>query len=380
MNNMVCKKENKKENAVMNITKIKLFIFDIDGVITDGKKYTDGLKEWKSLQMKDIDALNLMRSEGYYIGCISGEETQFSRQFEKMNLDFISLGCNDKMKALMEAAQKFNCSFNEICYVGDGKYDIPVLKEAGLSLCPNDAIAEAKKEADIVLRNKGGEGCIAELYSILKESNEKNKGIDSLASFDFKARMNEHSDLIKKILLNDCYICEIKNAASLILNSYLGGGKLFLCGNGGSAGDAQHLAAELVGRFYMKRKAWSAEALTTNTSVLTALANDYSYDLIFARQIEAKADPGDVLMGISTSGTSKNVVIALKKAKELGVSTILLTGAIQKSLINLDYVDCCIEVPSDNTPRIQEMHILIGHMICEAVELILTGKDEEKDG
>lgn len=370
----------KKENAVMNITKIKLFLFDIDGVITDGKKYTDGLKEWKSLQMKDIDALNLMRSEGYYIGCISGEETQFSRQFGKMNLDFISLGCNDKMKALMEAAQKFNCSFNEICYVGDGKYDIPVLKEAGLSLCPNDAIAEAKKEADIVLRSKGGEGCIAEIYSILKESNKKNKGINSLASFDFKARMKEHSDLVKKILLNGCCICEIKNAASLILNSYFGGGKLFLCGNGGSAGDAQHLAAELVGRFYMERKAWSAEALTTNTSVLTALANDYSYDLIFARQIEAKADPGDVLMGISTSGTSKNVVAALKKAKELGVSTILLTGTIQKSLINLDYVDCCIEVPSDNTPRIQEMHILIGHMICEAVELILTEKDEEKDG
>lgn len=144
------------------------------------------------------------------------------------------------------------------------------------------------------------------------------------------------------------------------------GGHLFFCGNGGSAADAQHIAAELVGRFLKERKALAATALSCNTSTLTAVGNDYGYDVIFSRQIEGLAKSGDVLFAISTSGNSKNVVLAVQAAKAMGVKTIGLTGSKGGKLKEL--CDVCITVPSDHTPRIQEMHIAVGHMICEIID------------
>lgn len=147
--------------------------------------------------------------------------------------------------------------------------------------------------------------------------------------------------------------------------------RLFLCGNGGSAADAQHIAAELVGRFKAERRALPAIALTTDTSILTAVANDYDFDSVFARQIEALALPGDALLAISTSGNSRNVIEAVKAAKEMGVLTIGLTGGnggVLKTLCDQVFV-----APSSNTARIQEMHILVGHMVCEVIDARLAG-------
>ncbi|MBU1042895.1 MAG: D-sedoheptulose 7-phosphate isomerase [Candidatus Omnitrophica bacterium] len=163
---------------------------------------------------------------------------------------------------------------------------------------------------------------------------------------------------------------QIVTISKTIIEAYKNGKKVIIFGNGGSASDAQHMAAELVGRFKKERKAYPAIALTTNTSTLTALANDYSYEYIFERQIEAFVQKGDIAIGISTSGKAKNVIAGLKKAKDMGAFTIGLTGEMG---INLKKItDICLMVPSDDTARIQESHITIIHIICKLVEDALS--------
>lgn len=158
----------------------------------------------------------------------------------------------------------------------------------------------------------------------------------------------------------------IEEIASIFILSLKSKGKIIFCGNGGSAADSQHLAAEFVGRFYKERVALPAIALSTNTSTLTAVANDFGFDEIFSRQIEGIAGPHDVLVGISTSGQSKNIIRAVLKAKELGLKTIGLLGSSGGALRELVDIPLLIEV--NETPRIQEMHILVGHILCNIVE------------
>jgi len=159
---------------------------------------------------------------------------------------------------------------------------------------------------------------------------------------------------------------DIERANVKITRTLDNGGTLFWCGNGGSAADSQHLAAELVGRFKKNRKALRSVALTTDTSVLTCVANDYSYEDIFSRQLEALARPDDVLVAISTSGNSENVLRALKKSKDLGVKTIAFLGKDGGQAKSI--ADLAIVIPSDSTARIQEAHILIGHILCDLIE------------
>lgn len=148
------------------------------------------------------------------------------------------------------------------------------------------------------------------------------------------------------------------------------GGKVIFCGNGGSAADAQHLAAELMGRFMIDRAPLAAMALNVNTSTVTAIGNDYSYDEIFERQLRGIGREGDVLIGLSTSGNSRNVIRAIEAARDMGIMSIGLTGEGGGGMSNL--CDICIRVPSSSTPRIQEMHIAVGHCICEWVEAALA--------
>jgi len=159
---------------------------------------------------------------------------------------------------------------------------------------------------------------------------------------------------------------DIKKAADAVIGSIGSGGKVLVFGNGGSAADSQHLAAELVGRFKKERRALPAIALTANTSTMTAMANDYSFDKIFAREIEALGKKGDIAVAISTSGNSKNVIEAVKKAKELGIKTIGLLGCGGGMLKEL--CDIPLVVASDSTPRVQESHVMIIHIICQIVE------------
>lgn len=172
---------------------------------------------------------------------------------------------------------------------------------------------------------------------------------------------------VKELILSDeKLISNIEKAAQIIVDCYRNKGKVLFCGNGGSAADAQHLAAELSGRFYYDRPALEAEALHVNTSYLTAVGNDYSFDQIYSRILSASGKTGDVLVGISTSGNSKNVLEAQKVAKQKGMKIISLTGESGGEMKNS--TDSLINVPSKLTPRIQESHILIGHIICQIVE------------
>jgi len=191
---------------------------------------------------------------------------------------------------------------------------------------------------------------------------------------DFVAQQISESITVKEGMLNDAeLIAVVESIAALIVETYRNGGKVLLAGNGGSAADAQHIAAELVSRFTFDRPALPAMALTTDTSILTAISNDYGYDSLFSRQLEASAKPGDVFIAISTSGNSPNIVRALKTANDIGVAAVGLTGATGGEMADL--CRYCVNIPSTDTPRIQEGHITIGHILCANTERVLFGQD-----
>jgi D-sedoheptulose 7-phosphate isomerase len=178
---------------------------------------------------------------------------------------------------------------------------------------------------------------------------------------------------VKQQLLADPFLLtSIENVVAEMVESLNNDGKILFCGNGGSAADAQHIAAELSGRFYTDRAPLYAEALHVNSSYMTAVANDYSYEVVYSRMIQGCGRKGDVLVGISTSGNSKNIIKALEVAKEKGMITIGMTGASGGKMKEL--CTYLLNVPSNDTPRIQESHILLGHIICQLIEEKLFGK------
>lgn len=187
-----------------------------------------------------------------------------------------------------------------------------------------------------------------------------------------QSKLQASIDLKNTLMNNQDILNTIKKVVEAIVESYKKDGKVLWCGNGGSAADAQHLAAELSGRFYYDRPPLYSEALHVNTSYTTAVANDYSYDVIYSRLVEAMGKKGDVLIGLSTSGNSKNVVNAIERANQQGIVTVGFTG---QSGGEMGYIcQHLINIPSTDTPRIQECHMLLGHTICELVESNLFPK------
>ncbi len=187
-----------------------------------------------------------------------------------------------------------------------------------------------------------------------------------------RATIQKSVEVKEKILCDDRLIGMIGEISDLIILCFRQGGKVLICGNGGSAADAQHIAAELSGRFYYDRPPLQAEALHVNTSYLTAVANDYSYDEVFARLVRGQGKPGDILIGLSTSGNSPNVIRAFEVARELGMTTVAFTGSTGGKMAPLS--DLLLNVPSDDTPRIQEAHILLAHIVCERIESTIFPK------
>jgi D-sedoheptulose 7-phosphate isomerase len=190
---------------------------------------------------------------------------------------------------------------------------------------------------------------------------------------DIKQTIKDSIQVKESFLADEQNIRLIEQAGEFCIQTFKNGGKVLFCGNGGSAADAQHLSAELSGRYLLDREPLFAEALHVNSSFVTAVANDYSYDEIFSRMVKAAGRAGDVLIGLSTSGNSANVVKALEEARKIGMKTIGMTGETGGKMAAIS--DVCIRVPSKITARIQETHILIGHIICEEIEEQLFGKD-----
>ena len=179
---------------------------------------------------------------------------------------------------------------------------------------------------------------------------------------------------VKERMLSGDILLRLEQAVSMVTESLRKGGRIHFCGNGGSAADAQHLAAELSGRFYYDRPPLNAEALHCNTSYLTAVGNDYGYEWVFARLLRASGRAGDVLVGISTSGNSENILKAYEVCREIGIHTISFTG--ETGGMMKEFSDILLNVPSMDTPRIQESHIMLGHILCEQVEALLFPRIE----
>jgi D-sedoheptulose 7-phosphate isomerase len=191
--------------------------------------------------------------------------------------------------------------------------------------------------------------------------------MDSLIKIPVSCRRIAESIAVKQRLLQDTAFAELlEETAIRVAHAIRAGNKVMFMGNGGSAADAQHLAAEFTGRYLLERPALPAMALNVDTSAITAIGNDYSFDMIFARQIEALGLPGDVVIGLSTSGNSRNLVLAMRAAQRRNLITVALTGESGGQL--KEEADVCLRIPSAETPRIQECHIMVGHILCEIVE------------
>ena len=351
---------------------IRLVIFDIDGVLTDGSIIVDAQgNEQKKVNLKDIDAIYELKRNGFLIAAITGEKSEIVTYFEKrFPWDYFYSGVKQKKVVIEELEQKTGIMAEEMCYIGDGKYDVDPLTYVKLGICPDDAIDKAKQAADIILQQAGGQGCLWELIGILDKYNKPIHKEHYLLE-----RLEEHRSIFKKISSNTELMQTIMEIAEKVLEIFEKDGQILLCGNGGSASDAQHIATEFISRFYRERPAMNAEALSVNTSTLTAVGNDYSFERVFVRQVEAKAKHGDMVIGISTSGKSKNVIEALRYAKKNGIYTVMLMGDFENPEL-VELVDYLVKIPSTITPRIQEAHIFIGHVIAEYVEYEKYGREE----
>lgn len=348
---------------------IELIVFDIDGVITDGSVIIDSNgREQKQVNLKDIDAIFELHRRGYKLAAITGEDTEIVYYFEKrFPWEYFYRGNKTKKETMQLIEKGTGITRERICYIGDGKYDVEPLTYAGLGLCPANAIDKAKNAADIILQNEGGKGCIWEMISILEKYNDE----DCAHNYFFR-RLEEHTHIFKKLASDQELTNKVMEIGDKIIEIFNKNGGLYLCGNGGSAADAQHIATEFVSRFYKERPGLNAEALSVNTSTITAIGNDYSFERVFARQLEAKAKAGDMVIGISTSGTSKNIMEALHYAREHEICSVLLMGGYENPELD-DVADYVIKVPALITPRIQEAHIFIGHVIAEYVEHRMFG-------
>jgi D-sedoheptulose 7-phosphate isomerase len=349
---------------------IKAAFFDIDGVLTDGKVSINSAgEESKTLSFEDIDALFRLNRAGIKIGFITGEDNGFTDFIKKrFPSDYFIAGCKDKLGAFKALMNDAPFTASEACFLGDSDKDIELLGYLEHSYVPADVSLDVKAAAGTTLRSKRGAGAVRELAGIVLGGDE-----GSGDTF-FSPRIGEHIEVVKAMRSDPELVSGIRKAGEMIVACVRSGGKVLLCGNGGSAADAQHLATELVSRFMLERPGIPAEALTTNSSSLTAVGNDYGFDHVFQRQVEANGKKGDILIGISTSGNSANVIAAMARARQMELLTIGLTGAADGTGI-IDVSDSCIRVPSNSTPRIQEGHILIGHMICEYVESSMFGPE-----
>lgn len=353
---------------------LEVLALDIDGVITDGRvTLREAGRESKRLSYRDLDACARARAGGLRVALVTGEQGESVARIARLVLpELVLSGRKDKLAALHELSGHLGVGLDRICYVGDSDRDAPALAAVALGLAPADASVEARRAAHRTLRSPGGRGAVQEAVELVLA--EREPGAEyaaaeravrriALASLDAHRRFADEAP------------ASIARIACALAGGLRRGGKVLLCGNGGSAADAQHVAGELLCRFLRDREPWPALALGADTAALTAIANDFAYEAVFARQIRALARAGDVVVGITTSGASPNVLAALDAGRERGATTIAFTGERGEALG--ERADHCLVVPARDTARVQELHIAAWHAICEVVEsLLATGGAE----
>ena len=349
---------------------INILALDVDGVLTDGSVFLGASGEQeKRLSFRDLDALSRARAAGLTLALVTGEQgPMVDAVAARVGIELTIQSAKDKLAALSQLATQLQAPVESICYVGDADRDADALRAVGLGLAPKDASHAAQRAAHRVLSKPGGFGAVEEAVEICLARARSQ-------AFELKAveRLSQIADrsIEAPQKMRDEQLPVLAEVAKVFINCLQAGGKILLCGNGGSAADAQHVAGELVGRFLNNRQPWPAIALATDCSVVTAIANDFGYENVFARQVRALAKPGDVVVGISTSGRSPNVLRALEAARRLGAVCVGFTGSPGRPLD--EYSDVCFRAPVSDVPRIQEIHILAWHSVCEVVETELTG-------
>jgi len=350
-------------NKKMHV-QFRMLILDIDGVLTDG---TVGIQGDRRLFLRDLDAITRARRAGIEVAFLTGEsEASVGPLVKRCGGGRVQYGSKDKALALEAMAADANVPLEAVCYVGDAERDAPALRRAGLGLAPADASRAAREAADRVLSAAGGHGVVEEAVDILlnfaREEAEHigHETMDVLIAAELTAAAAGLAELATERggALGD--------AVAAIIRALGSGRRIILCGNGGSAALAQHAAAELVGRFAHERGPLAAIALTADSAVTSALGNDYGFERVFERQVEALAQSGDVIVGMSTSGSSENVALALIAGRRLGAVTIAFVGATSGPVGAA--AEICVVFPSVSTARIQEMHLAALHTICRALE------------
>jgi D-sedoheptulose 7-phosphate isomerase len=363
---------------------IRALVLDIDGVLTDGRViYDEQRHESKELSYRDIDAVFQARREGLQVALVTGEESPMVDVIaRRLAVKTVIISAKDKALALQELCARLDITLDQVCYLGDSDRDASALAQVGLGLAPANASPQARLSAHRVLTSQGGYGAVAEALALIRRLNTDGQvdteandlGADRVVENTSALQQSIVTALQESIAVKQAVVETLSDrmaiAAEWIVETLHAGHKLLLFGNGGSAAEAQHIAAEFVGRFERERQAWPAIALTTNTSILTALGNDYGLEIIFARQVLALGQPGDLVLAFSTSGNSPNVVQGVVAARALGLRTVGLTGESGGRLAPL--CDLALCVPSRHTARIQECHIAICHAICQVVEATLA--------
>ncbi|MCE9582265.1 MAG: SIS domain-containing protein [Planctomycetes bacterium] len=356
---------------------IKALILDVDGVLTDGSvTFSESGGETKSLTYQDIDAVFEARRRGLLVALLSAESSPWLDFVgRRLEISTVVGGAKEKRPAIEKLARELSVSLEEVCYVADGDRDAPALAAVGLGLAPANATPAARKAARQVLKAAGGRGAVREaleLLTALRTPKPASPPLPPAPEADISRVREWAQSSIDALKATAEHLApRIAESARVIWDCVNNGGTLLIFGNGGSAADAQHFSAEFVGRFEKDRRALPALALTTDSSALTALGNDYGEETIFSRQVEALARPRDVAVAISTSGNSPNILRALEACRVLGVKTIGMTGRDGGKMA--DRVDLCLIVPATATARIQEAHAFIIHAICGLVESRIQG-------
>jgi D-sedoheptulose 7-phosphate isomerase len=353
------------------VSDIRVLALDIDGVLTDGTTtLTESEGEEKRVSLHDLDSVTLAMRSGFIVALVTGEDTkQVGRIARRFGVEQVVQGAKDKVLALSTLSDKLGIPLSAFCYVGDGDRDAPALSRVGLGLAPANATPAARAAAHRLLSRGGGAGAAAEAVELLLGL-RVNKDHVAILENEMSRTVTESLAAHKRLL--DESLPTLVQVAQVFIRAIQTGHKILLFGNGGSAADAQHVAGELVGRFSRESEPWPAIALTTDSSILTAVGNDWEFADVFSRQVRALARPGDVVVGISTSGRSPNILRALQAGRSRGATTIGFTGASGSAMG--DYTDVCFCAPAQDTPRIQELHILSWHAVCELVEAELMNE------